>query len=51
MCRQIFKATVLEGVGSPEEIAQLQDLENSHRMARELAENGDLYELPNDMAT
>lgn len=49
MCRQIFTATVLEGVGAPDEIAQLQELENSHRVAREQAEVGDAYELPNDV--
>lgn len=51
MCRQIFTATVLEGVGLPQEVAQLQELENSHRIAREQAETGDGYELPNEMSS
>lgn len=49
MCRQIFKATVLEGVGSQEEIERLQNLERGHQITRELAASGELFEEPNEI--
>lgn len=51
MCRQIFTATIVENVGSPEEIARLQNLERGHQITRELAENGELFEQPNEIQT
>lgn len=35
MCRQIFTAQVIEGVGSAQELADLQTLADGHRMGRE----------------
>lgn len=49
MCRQVFVLRYVEGVGSREEVEQLQELEFSHRAARELFANmtAGIYEQQN----
>ncbi|OBA23070.1 RING/U-box [Metschnikowia bicuspidata var. bicuspidata NRRL YB-4993] len=43
MCRQIFTAKVIEGIGSPQELAELQALIESHQNGRD-AELGTDFE-------
>ncbi|KAF8005230.1 hypothetical protein OXX80_005313 [Metschnikowia pulcherrima] len=37
MCRQVFTAKVIDGVGSKEELAELQELIDQHKTERETA--------------
>lgn len=44
MCRQIFTAKVIEGIGSEKELVELQALVESHQNGRD-AEGGDEFEF------